>query len=260
MLLFVVYIPKGKRSLKPFKLRVLNVSRKWQKNTKNMFTVAFGPQHQYTTHELDAILGKRVAASSNRGQALSYINRRMLQQFYRAVLGQIESTQFQPVLLRVGVKESDPPLKFVIMSPTWCNDNEECYSLSSINLRSTKQRCRICTVLRSDMHHNSTPSGLRDGAYLSELTERAEIPFLKLMTKPLNARNILTSDEKEIITKVKDEGILPGKNPLHEYMFWFSYHGIADLYSAQLPDMLHTFYKGALIDVLLFYHMFLLCL
>jgi hypothetical protein len=217
-----------------------------------MFTVAFGPEHQYTTHELHTILQKRVPATSNRDKAISYINRKMLQQFFRSVLGQIELTQFQPVLLRIGDNKTHPPIKFVILSPTWTNDNEECYMLSSINLRSSKKRCRICDVLRSEMHQNSIPSTLRDGAYLSELTERAEIPFLKLLTKPYNARNVLSDDEKEIILKVNEEGLLPGKNPLHDYMFWFSYHGIADLYSAQLPDMLHTLYKGAFFDVLLF--------
>jgi hypothetical protein len=241
---FVVHISKGKRSIKPFKLRVLNVSRKWQKNTKNMFTVAFGPEHQYTTQELLKLLEKTVKSASNRGQALSYINRRMLQQFYRSVLGQIETTMFQPVLLRVGGND-DPPVKFVILSPTWCNDNEECYSLASCNLRSSQKTCRICDVERSAMHQNGNPACLRNGAYLSELTERAEIPFLKLLTKPLNARNILTSEERDIVAEVKNEGILPGKNPLHDYMFWFSFHGIADVYSAQLPDMLHTLYKGA---------------
>lgn len=94
------------------------------------------------------------------------------------------------------------------------------------------------------MHQNATPSRLRDGAYLAELTERAEIPYLKLLTKPYNARNVLTVEEKQMLDLLNEEGILPGKNPLHDYMFWFSYHGIADLYSAQLPDMLHTLYKG----------------
>jgi hypothetical protein len=67
---------------------------------------------------------------------------------------------------------------------------------------------------------------------------------LKYVTKALNARNALSPAETELLKEVKSEGILPGSNPLHEYMFWFAYHGIADLYSARLPDMLHTLYKG----------------
>lgn len=94
------------------------------------------------------------------------------------------------------------------------------------------------------MHVSAEPSPLRSGLYLADLTHRAEVPLLKFLTKRLNARNVLSAEESAIMSKVKEEGMLPGENPLHEYMFFFSYHGICDLFSAHNPDQLHTLLKG----------------
>lgn len=55
---------------------------------------------------------------------------------------------------------------------------------------------------------------------------------------------MLTVQEDLVLKRVLEEGLLPGKNKLHEYMDWFSYHGICDLHSANVPDMMHTLYKG----------------
>lgn len=60
-------------------------------------------------------------------------------------------------------------------------------------------------------------------------------------------RNTLTADQKNLLSAVKEEGLQRGLNPLHGYMKWFMYHDICDLYSAQLPDMMHTLYKGLVI-------------
>ena len=46
---------------------------------------------------------------------------------------------------------------------------------------------------------------------------------------------------------MKENGLQLGLNPLHDYMRWFSFHGICDLFSAQVPDMMHTLYKGLVI-------------
>jgi hypothetical protein len=137
----------GKRSLKPYKIRLCNVSSRLQNKTKNLFTVAYGPVHQYTKQMLLKMLEKRVSSKANReGIALPYINRKIEQSFFRSVLGQLEATMFEPILLRVGRDLTKEPRKFVLLSPTFCNDNAECYCTTSVNMRSTWKRCRLCTV------------------------------------------------------------------------------------------------------------------
>ena len=46
----------GKRSLKPYKIRIKNVSDRLQMSTSNIFTVAYGPVHHYTKPQLLAML------------------------------------------------------------------------------------------------------------------------------------------------------------------------------------------------------------
>ena len=137
----------GKRSLKPYKIRVCNVSDRLQNKTKNLFTVAYGPVHQYTKQTLLKMLEIKVPSKANRdGIALPYINRKVEQLFFRSLLGQLEATMFEPLLLRVGRDNENEPRKCVLLAPTICNDNAECYSTTSVNMRSTSKRCRICTV------------------------------------------------------------------------------------------------------------------
>ena len=65
--------------------------------------------------------------------------------------------------------------------------------------------------------HNSIEHCIpRNGMYLADLTLRAEVPLLKFLTKKLNERNVLSVMEKKIMEKVREEGMLPGMNPLHE--------------------------------------------
>ena len=97
------------------------------------------------------------------------------------------------------------------------------------------------------MHSNATPASLRDGLFMADLTDRSEIPVMKWLLKPRNARGTLSEPERGIVDAVKLEGSMCGRNPLNDYMFWFMYHGISDIYTAQVPDMLHTLYKGLVV-------------
>ena len=98
---------------------------------------------------------------------------------------------FEPVLLRVGRDDTKPPLKFVVLSSTWSNDNDEVYMQTGCNMRSTHQKCRVCIVPAADMHATAVSQhepARRDGQYLKDLTDRSQIPFLKKLTKARNAR------------------------------------------------------------------------
>ena len=65
-------------------------------------------------------------------------------------------------------------------------------------------------------------------------------PFFYFTVK----RNVLTPEEDNLLQAVKHEGLQPGLNPLHDYMQWFSHNGICDLFSAQVPDLMHTLYRA----------------
>jgi hypothetical protein len=108
-------------------------------------------------------------------------------------------------------------------------------------------KCRICRI-RACMMHESTVSvhddNYRDGFRMADLTRKSHVPFMKMMTKPLNSRNVLTAEESDVMEELKNEGMLPGYNPLHSRMQFSTYHGISDIFSAQLPDMMHTLLKG----------------
>jgi hypothetical protein len=118
------------------------------------------------------------------------VHRKCHQDFFAAVLTQLEDTLQEPELLRVG-RDDHPPNKFVILSTTWMNDNAEAYMCCACNLRSPLMRCRKCTISAATMHQGPVTindMNLRDGEYLAMLTDLSEEPFLKSMTKPLNAR------------------------------------------------------------------------
>lgn len=205
----------GKRSLKPYKIRVKNVSDRLQSSTCNMFTIGYGPVHHYTKPQLMEMISKKVYNKTTREkEAYPFIqryeypyvplctvmffmshlcssDRRANQDFFRAILTQLEDTMFEPVLLRVGKDDSKPPLKFVILASTWSNDNDEVYMCAGCNMRSRYQKCRICVVSATDMHETNVSINAplrRDGDYLADLTNRSQIPFMKRMTKIPNAR------------------------------------------------------------------------
>ena len=95
------------------------------------------------------MLELKVSSKANReGIALPYINRKIEQLFFRGLLGQLETTMFEPLLLRVGRDLNKEARKFVLLCPTICNDNAECYSTTTVNMRSTHKRCRLCTVIK----------------------------------------------------------------------------------------------------------------
>jgi hypothetical protein len=68
----------GKRSLKPYKIRIKNVSEQLQNSTTNLFTVAYGPVHHYTKPVLMRMLEERVPSKSMRDTvAIPYLRRYM---------------------------------------------------------------------------------------------------------------------------------------------------------------------------------------
>jgi hypothetical protein len=102
--------------------------------------------HEYLDTELSEMLKSTVNTKQGRREAVSFIHRRANQQFFSSLLGQLVSTMHRPILLRVGRDLMKDPIKFVVLSPNSCNDNEECYTLCGCNMRSINQRCRICSV------------------------------------------------------------------------------------------------------------------
>lgn len=116
----------------------------------------------------------------------------MHQDFFYAILSQLEETMFEPLVLKCGKNPDAPVSRYILMCCTCSNDNAESYMHLGCNLRSKRKRCRVCNVSTTDMHSMQVNkyTDLRDGRYLSILTSRAEVPLMKWMLKPFNARLI----------------------------------------------------------------------
>jgi hypothetical protein len=66
----------GKRSVKPLKMSVLNISSRLSNRTSNIHTIGFGPDLPYTDNEyITYLTHSGVATSAKRGLALRYIKR-----------------------------------------------------------------------------------------------------------------------------------------------------------------------------------------
>lgn len=140
------YVFVGKRTLKPHKFRVCNLIESKLNTAANIMTAAYGPVHEYSDVVLTDMLKKTLEGKASVNNALTLTRRRTNQEFFAALLDQLEATMQQPILVQVGTDMSKEPIKVVVLAPTWCNDNDECYMLCGCNIRSTNKRCRLCGV------------------------------------------------------------------------------------------------------------------
>jgi hypothetical protein len=150
-----------------------------------------------------------------------------------------------PLLLKLHGGKSAIPIKIVIIVALLNNDNQEAYHLNSINMRSKKQRCRLCKIDYSIFNTSfiSMKNNIfRDSGEIMNLLHQHQIPFLNHLTAEKYSRHDDVYDDQE--KTLKSMGVNPGLNPLLSNFAWLDHHQIGNLLTCSSVDVLHTVYKG----------------